>query len=552
MRKRAFTATTVVFSLLCVVCSAQEQSDFSIFNANDFGEHPVGFRSHWKMDMTRSYVTRFDKGETYGKRKSPRPILVNIWYPAQKGSDQERVRYGDIVSSISEPDIETLKSYSAAMVDHATKIVVTETLGKPEKELNENERIILDQFRQASSYSVRNATPSNQIFPIVIYHSGAGSSFDDNAAFCEWLASFGYIVVGSAFPKGNGNTLTVDAGDDSAQDIAFLIDHVATQANGDWRRVAVIGHSAGAQAALHYASSPTHLADTIILLDTTMDYYGPSIVQRTWRRLVERMQRSRDTFDVPMLVAAGSGASYQWIDGLALSNRTLLTVPHLDHNDFISQGVFSHLFKTRLPREGTGQEDQSQEQFSKIASTYRAVNQYVLHYLEAQLKDSNEQLDQQNLDLVTLPQDSQKLHVETMNAGTVAPAPYLMNSGHPPTSRQLMHLAVNSSADETIRLLTRIRELDSDHALFSYNMLFGSALFEIVQNGELDKAKRIYGYLVESNPKVLSAIKFQGDWAVLRKRYSDARLFYETLLVFEPDNPQTREKLESVMTMESK
>ena len=95
-------------------------------------------------------------------------------------------------------------------------------------------------------------------FPLVIYHSGAQGSFEDNAVFCEFLASHGYVVIGSAFQDVTGRTLAVDGSKGSARDLEFLIAHARRQPNVDWQKIGLVGHSLGAQAILMFRRKPPH------------------------------------------------------------------------------------------------------------------------------------------------------------------------------------------------------------------------------------------------------------------------------------------------------
>src|SRR5258708_8092522 len=56
-----------------------------------------------------------------------------------------------------------------------------------------------------------DAAPAEGAFPVVLYHSGAGGSFEDNSVLFEYLASHGYVVVSRAFqpafPKFIGNNM---------------------------------------------------------------------------------------------------------------------------------------------------------------------------------------------------------------------------------------------------------------------------------------------------------------------------------------------------------
>src|SRR6516225_10184386 len=46
------------------------------------GPYAVGFVSSWQLDYSRRYNTTFDDKKSYATGKAPRPILINMWYPA--------------------------------------------------------------------------------------------------------------------------------------------------------------------------------------------------------------------------------------------------------------------------------------------------------------------------------------------------------------------------------------------------------------------------------------------------------------------------------------
>src|SRR5262245_58214627 len=59
------------------------------------GPHAVGFRSAWQLDYSRRYNITFDDKTTYAPGKAPRPILVNLWYPATVADDARRMPHRD-------------------------------------------------------------------------------------------------------------------------------------------------------------------------------------------------------------------------------------------------------------------------------------------------------------------------------------------------------------------------------------------------------------------------------------------------------------------------
>src|SRR5262249_40830133 len=146
------------------------------------------------------------------------------------------------------------------------EIVCKELMGKKPTELDKTERTLLESFWDSPTATHRDAPPHDGRFPLVIYHAGAQSSFEDNAVFCEFLASHGYVVVGSAFLDLSGDSFNIAGNHGSARDFEFLIAHAGRFPNVDWQHVGLIGHSAGAQSALLYRGYEASAVDAVVSL----------------------------------------------------------------------------------------------------------------------------------------------------------------------------------------------------------------------------------------------------------------------------------------------
>jgi hypothetical protein len=62
------------------------------------GPHYVGFRSVWELDTSRPYNMIFEDKTAYASEKSPRPILINIWYPARGPNETRPMRHRDYLA----------------------------------------------------------------------------------------------------------------------------------------------------------------------------------------------------------------------------------------------------------------------------------------------------------------------------------------------------------------------------------------------------------------------------------------------------------------------
>jgi hypothetical protein len=59
------------------------------------GSDRVGFRTVWQLDYSRRYNTTFADKTTYATGKAPRPILINISYPAKAAGNGKTMRHRD-------------------------------------------------------------------------------------------------------------------------------------------------------------------------------------------------------------------------------------------------------------------------------------------------------------------------------------------------------------------------------------------------------------------------------------------------------------------------
>ena len=207
-----------------------------------------------------------------------------------------------------------------------------------------------------------------------------GSSFEDNAALCGYLASHGYVVLGSAFPRADGRSLNIDGFRGSAEDVQFLVRWAHAHAFIDARRVGLVGHSAGAQAMLRFAAQPGCVGDALVLLDTTQDYY--CLAMPFFEPLVREITDGIATLTTPMLVAANPAAMFALCDTLVKAERTYLTVPELGHDDFISQGQQRMARIARSPQAGPAEA----VKVELARAHYRVLCECVLQFLDATLR----------------------------------------------------------------------------------------------------------------------------------------------------------------------
>jgi pimeloyl-ACP methyl ester carboxylesterase len=509
------------------------------------GPYAVGFRTSWQLDYSRRYNMTFDDMTTYAAGKAPRPILMNVWYPADKVGGAKRMPHRDYLK-IREAD-PLLAKFSTKLVEFNREVIAKEVMQKPAKELAEREKLLLDQFLDTPTACVRNGTPAEGRFPLVIYHSGHGSSFEDNSVLCEFLAGHGFVVLGSAFQKPSGASFGVDGGHTSARDMEFLIAAARQFPGVDWNHIGVIGHSGGAHAALRFGSLPNSAVDAVVSLDTTQDYHG--LKDPGWEEMTTLVVRNRKNFTCPLLMVAGPHAFFELADTLRSSRRYYFTIKDMGHDDYIAQGGISrerlyqlHLGDPKQTSEGRAEEKAT---LARVQTGYQALCLYILRFLEAELKG-----DAAGKDFLAKRYRDTKLgdvepHVELVPSGRTGPDPYQEDHALPPTPRQLHRLLREQGSGRTIGVLKRFRK-EAPTAPIYYEIFELNLVCDLLDEGKIPDAIAFRDYYRESG---LDCAKIFLEFAKGFHRSGSTSLatsYYQRLLLLEPTNREAAAGLKNL------
>ena len=504
----------------------------------------VGFRSMWMRDVGRTYSTPFDGGKTYGAEKSPRPLLVLLWFPADSaGAGAARMPHRQYFAIAS--DTPRFATYADALGAYARGVFVQQVMEKSEAELDEPGRAELEIVLDAPTLCVSEANPAEGSFPLVVYHSGAGSSFEDNAALCEYLASHGFVVLGSAFPKADGSSLGIDAGRGSAEDVQFLVRWAHSLSFVDWSRVGLVGHSAGAQAMLRYAAQPGCAGDALVLLDTTQDYYALGMPLH--EAVVKEATEGVAQLTQPMLVAAGPEAIFALCDRLVNADRTYLTMPELGHDEFISQG-FQRL--DRIAREvaagRAGADSPEVARTPAARASYRALCETVRSFLAAELGRGDADFLARVEHDRARPWSPETPCLARVPRGVSAPEPYDEESDAPPTPRQFRDLFEKKGVESACPVLERFRDFEPRSPLYSSTMVAGSLLYGLIESGRRAEAELYHATLKDLSIQVLDLFEFLSDIGTMQGKPEQALRFMRLAHELDPENAGVAAKLEKL------
>jgi pimeloyl-ACP methyl ester carboxylesterase len=445
------------------------------------GRYAVGFRVSWQFDSSRTFNLTFPDGSLFAKGKASRPVLVQVWYPAKRPAHPTYLRHSDFLSL---PVAGGVRSLAEFLSRRDREVAAAEVIGQSIDKMDTGQRDAWEAFLHASTASILNAAPLKGAFPLAIYIQGAGSSTDDNLALLELLASHGYVVVNSAY-QGPDGEMIAHGYDIVANDVSFLVGYARRLPDVDWSRVAVVGHSAGAQTALVYASREDSAANAVVSLDNTADYYFSE--NPIFRKLVARVDAKAAR--MPMLFAAGSPAIFQLADSLGGAPRTYLTFRDAAHEEFISQGI-DHSRVSADPR------------LPAVQRKYAVLCGEILAFLDENLREGLPARGAAD-DAERLAPPGGDAFLETASRGIFAPRAYDPDSHHPPTPRQMRDLVLTGQVPVIISVLKRLRESKEAEAIRDEQLAF-AIVQHFLEIGDRRNALRAARAYMPQNPRSTS------------------------------------------------
>jgi hypothetical protein len=179
----------------------------------------------------------------------------------------------------------------------------------------------------------------------------------------------------------------------------------------DLERIGVIGQSYGAQAALAYGSEVNSPVDVVVSLDSTLEYAKGE--RSGFKPLMDRLSWD-NRMTVPTLLFARKSLSpdFSPFADHRYTERYYALVEGINHNDFISSGVFCSMNDPKRPAD--------QPSPAQVQAIYASICRLVLLFLDAKLKEDESaqiqlqaMLDAGESSPITLTPDPAELRLPT-------------------------------------------------------------------------------------------------------------------------------------------
>src|ERR1043166_8482650 len=254
--------------ILCLLFASFRASHAAATAANAdigaIGPFPVGVTTTVFVDHSR----------TDAFTKEPRTLVTEIWYPATDDARQlPKNKYSDFLPGGLTPEIE-------AAVQKTYKI--------PAAEID----------KMFANSSVRDARVRDGKFPLIIFSHGNGGNRHQNTFWCDYLASYGYVIA-SADHTGNAN-MTIIHGKpipykgsqrsasavDRPKDMSFLLDEMTLWNEGADSRfagkltldtVCAAGMSFGGMSVVNVAAADPRFKSLIAMSGASLTHTNTTI-----------------------------------------------------------------------------------------------------------------------------------------------------------------------------------------------------------------------------------------------------------------------------------
>lgn len=350
-----------LFLSAILLCSYLLFAQDNIWDKLDKGNYNVGFK----------VLSLYDSTRTINDGKSIRPVQVSIWYPAQVLNNSQASSYKDyFLWSAEELNFSISDSLKEKSIEEYKNLLLQ--TGIDEKAFSEwfNTQMLAD----------KNAIPIPQKFPLVVVAQGNYQSAHHQAFLCEFLASYGYVVVTTPSQtrisgQMTDNSQSVESAEEQVKDLEFAINSLRSFDNIDFNNIGLIGHSFGGRSILLLQMKNENVK-CLVSLD------GGLGLNTAIEDIMKSPEFDVKKMNVPLLHVYEDDEEFvkpdfTLINSFNNSERFLIKIDDMHHFYFTSIGFVSGTIAGFSPSS------------EKLADKYRIICDFTRNFLNAVFKKSN-------------------------------------------------------------------------------------------------------------------------------------------------------------------
>ena len=362
---------TFLFTLFFLVsgslCSAQEIEN---------GSYSVGFKYYKTYDESRRYIINNDT--------ISRPLLIHFWYPSDDTVKKDNYYFKDYIDLIS---IRENFNKPLSEIDANSFDFVNAYAGFARKRLGIDSSITTQQILDcpvAVQYGIPLAK-SDEKYPLIIYAPSNSKSAVQNHMICEFLASYGYIVIsvgsaGSESIKRRNDQQSIWA---QVEDMEYMLSYFEDSLKIEYACLGLFGFSSGGLATTIFQMNNKKVK-AVFSMDGSQEYGAYVTLFNS-----EGFDLKKTNVPYCLLVNNYENFSiYPFYNSIFSHDKFIFRMPYLDHNGFVSYWKFFDLCS-------------SESMTNKICSSYDYIESTALAFFNAYLKTETKSNSQSDFNIQT-------------------------------------------------------------------------------------------------------------------------------------------------------
>lgn len=475
------------------------------------GQHGTGFRTVEKYDWSRTFREKTDYFGAPMPGETARPIQICIWYPATPSADETAMVYGEYAYPFPEDD--SFHDLLANLQTRETQLIQGFTGGN---------RGFINDLINVNMAAIRDATPAEGSFPLIIYHPNIESSYCNNFVLCEYLASHGFIVA-TTHPLG---TSRFTPGPNQADietvigDREFVAAYMNQQPNVDNSKLGLLGFGSGG-----YTALLTQMRNSRV--DAVVDLGGSLVYPDFLDTIRQNPYYSELKMQVPVMELYSDidfTPDLSLIDALRYSPRYKYLINGQQYFGFCSIGNIMNLVPD------------SNGAVSEVSNPgHEAICRYVMNFFKAHLNDdkgSLQFLSNQPVDNGIAPDLVEFSFQDAEHA--------------PPTDRQFMQIISDYGASRAAEVFDKFKQSHPGSITFpeaTMNFLG----YEQFGSGRPDQAVILFRMNAGAYPNSANCWDSYADGCLAAGDTDGAIMCYKKVLEVLPNDPNANESLKETL-----
>jgi len=314
-----------LFLSAILLCSYLLFAQDNIWDKLDKGNYNVGFK----------VLSLYDSTRTINDGKSIRPVQISIWYPAQVLNNSQALSYKDyFLLSAEELNFSISDSLKDKSIEEYKNLLL-------ENGINES---AFNKWFNTQMLAYKNAIPIKKKFPLIVVAQGNYQSAHHQAFLCEFLASYGYVVVTTPSQtrisgQMTDNSQAIESAEEQVKDMEFAIHSLRNFDNIDLNNIGLIGHSFGGRSILLLQMKNKNVKCLV-------SFDGGLGLNTAIEDIMKSPEFDIDKMNVPLLHIYEDDEQFiqpdfSLIDSFSKSKRFLIKINDMHHFYFTSIGFVS-------------------------------------------------------------------------------------------------------------------------------------------------------------------------------------------------------------------